>query len=126
MSGSTSASVRPCLARSRLAASLPFIEVGHGNGVGSQFFRDPSVRAKSLPLLGDEDHANISLSIAQRARVGVIFTAGRRFCPIDYIDRIADLGYAFIRIAFVAEHFNPLPVMEKMFPRLKSVPGTVA
>ena len=79
-------------------AGVSLIEVGHGNGVGSQFFKDPKLRATSLPLVDDEGQAKVALRVAQHAQVGVVLTAGKRFVPVDYIDRIADLGYAFIRL----------------------------
>lgn len=87
-------------------AGLPFIEVGHGNGVGSQFFRDPTLRATSLPLVDDAGQAEVTLRVAQRAKIGVVLTAGKRFAPPDYIDRIADLGYAFVRLAVMPDEVN--------------------
>src|SRR5688572_16781586 len=87
-------------------AGLPYIEVGHGNGVGCQYFKDPKIRTTVLPVVGDDDHAAVALRVARRARVGVILTAGKRFAPIEYIDRIADLGFAFIRLAAMPDEVD--------------------
>jgi len=87
-------------------AGVPLIEVGHGNGVGSQHFRDPKLRATALPLVDDRGHAEVATRVAQRAQVGVIYTAGQRFGPIEYIDQIADFGYAFVRLAAMPDEVD--------------------
>jgi 4-hydroxy 2-oxovalerate aldolase len=87
-------------------AGLPYIEVGHGNGVGCHLFKDPKLRTTSLPLIDDAGHADIALRVAQRARVGVVLTAGKRFAPIEYIDRIADLGFAFVRVCAMPDEVD--------------------
>jgi 4-hydroxy-2-oxovalerate aldolase len=88
------------------AAGLPLIEVGHGNGVGSEHFKDPSLRAKSMPMVDDAAHAEVALRVAKHAQVGVVLTAGKRFAPIEYIDRIADLSFAFVRLAVMPDEVN--------------------
>ncbi|MDB4955270.1 MAG: 4-hydroxy-2-oxovalerate aldolase [Myxococcales bacterium] len=87
-------------------AGLPLIEVGHGNGVGSQFFKDPKLRVSSMPLVDDKSHAQIALRVARHARVGVVVTAGKRFTPIEYIDQVADLGFAFVRLAVMPDEID--------------------
>lgn len=87
-------------------AGIPLIEVGHGKGVGSQFFNDPAIRSTSLPLVGDCGHAKVALRVAPHARVGVLLTIGQRFAPIEYIDRIAELGFAFIRLAVMPDELD--------------------
>lgn len=43
-----------------------------------------------------------------------------------------EMDYVFVlrvrdgKVASVAEHFNPIPVLEKVFPRMKQAPATVA
>jgi hypothetical protein len=87
-------------------AGIPMIEVGHGNGVGCHLFKDPKLRTTAGPLLDDDDHAAIALRVASRAKVGVILTAGRRFAPLEYIDHVADLGFAFIRLAAMPDEID--------------------
>jgi ketosteroid isomerase-like protein len=43
-----------------------------------------------------------------------------------------EMTYVFVlklrdgKVAWLAEHFNPLPVLEKMLPRMQQAPGTLA
>jgi 4-hydroxy 2-oxovalerate aldolase len=87
-------------------AGIQLIEVGHGNGVGSELFKDPTLRSTSMPIVDDRGHAEIALRVAQRARVGVVLTAGKRFAPVEYIDRIAELGFAFVRLTVMPDEVN--------------------
>jgi 4-hydroxy 2-oxovalerate aldolase len=87
-------------------AGIQLIEVGHGNGVGSELFKDPKLRATSMPIVDERGHAEVALRVAPHARVGVVLTAGRRFAPIEYIDRIAELGFAFVRLTTMPDEAN--------------------
>lgn len=88
------------------AAGVSYIEVGHGMGVGSQRF-PLATRPKERPVDGDLEHMRTARATARRAKVGVLFVAGERFCPIDYLDEVAAAGMDFVRLAFMPSDLVP-------------------
>lgn len=88
------------------AAGVGYIEVGYGMGVGAQHYAS-AFRPKDRPAADDRAHMTAARAAARNAKVGVILTAGDRFCPVEYVDEIAAAGMDFIRFAFLPKELTP-------------------
>ncbi|MEJ7604658.1 MAG: hypothetical protein WKG01_42790, partial [Kofleriaceae bacterium] len=81
------------------AAGVGYIEVGHGMGVGAQNL-PPPVRPKPVAT-SDEAHMRTGKAAVRRAKIGVLFVAGERFCPVESLDAVAAAKMDFVRLTFM-------------------------
>ncbi|MEO6952255.1 MAG: hypothetical protein ABI321_10610 [Polyangia bacterium] len=98
-------------------AGFSYIEVCHGNGVGTHRW-GPKFRQLPIAAATDEEHLRAARSVTKHAKYGVLLVAGRDFSGIDSIDDIAPLGVSFVRLALTPEVFADqsswIPLVERI------------
>ena len=99
-------------------AGFSYIEVCHGNGVGTHKW-GPKFRQLPIAAASDEEHLSAARSVTKHAKYGVLLVAARDYSGIDSIDDIAPLGVSFVRLALTPKVFADQAYWIPMVERIK-------
>ena len=99
------------------ASGFSYIEVCHGNGVGTASW-PAKHRQRPTAASPDDAHLRAARAVTKKTKFGVLLVAAPELTQIDAIDQIVPFGVRFVRLALTPEVFADqsfwLPFVERI------------